>query len=218
MKLLVSQKDEIFDLINNSEWFSPSQFKLIEIGTREKGVNTELKFENSEYYFRFFEQREYHGVFVANYSPGEKLLFEATSSLDWDLGIIHFENWLRFLHREINAPDKWSRLLKELSNIQILSETDEAKFSYREYIELTDKISQIKGLIKTVPLLVEQQNAIIDKLDHLTELARELNKFDWKSLFIGTISSIIIQLSVTKENALQIWALIKKVFNNFFLP
>lgn len=218
MKLLVSQKDELFDLINDSEWFSPSQFKIIETGTKEKGVNTEVKFENSEYYFRFFEQRDYYGVFVANYSPGEKLLFEATSSLDWNLGVIHFKNWLRFLNREINAPDKWSRLLKELSNIQILSETDETKFSYREYNELSDKISQIKDLIKTVPLLVEQQNAIIDKLDHLTDLARELNKFDWKSLFIGTITSIIIQLSVTKENALQIWALIKKVFNNFFLP
>ena len=218
MKLLVSQKDELFELINTSEWFTPSQFKLIENVTKENGVNTEIIFENSDYYFRFLEQRQYYGVFIANYSPSEKLLFEVASSLDWIKGISHFKNWLRFLNHEINAPNKWNRIIKELPNIQISSEDDDAKFSYREYIELIDKINQIKELLKKVPLLAEQQNVIVEKLDHLTDLAKDLNKFDWKSLFIGTIASIIIQLSVSKENALQIWSLIKKVFNNFFLP
>jgi hypothetical protein len=76
----------------------------------------------------------------------------------------------------------------------------------------------ILGIIKTIPLLTVQETAIANQLDHLMELAKELNKFDWKSLFIGTISSIIIQLGVTKENAHELWSLIKKVFNNFFLP
>jgi hypothetical protein len=86
------------------------------------------------------------------------------------------------------------------------------------HIELSSKIDQIKTSLDTIPLLEEQQIAIINQLNHLTELAKELNKFDWKNLFIGTIVSIILQLYVTRENAARLWNLIKTVFSNFFLP
>lgn len=62
-----------------------------------------------------------------------------------------------------------------------------------------------------------QQREIIIGLERLTELAKELNKFDWKNLFIGTIISITIQLNVTPDNATLLWELIQNVFSNYFL-
>ncbi len=79
------------------------------------------------------------------------------------------------------------------------------------------KINQIKSSLGTINLLEEQQVAISQKLDHLIDVAKDLNKFDWKNLFIGTIISIIIQLEVNKENAALLWELIKRVFRNFLL-
>ncbi len=129
MKLLVSQKDEIFDLIDCSDFFSPSQFKFVEIQSTE-GIITEINFEDSDYHFRFIGA----SGFTVNYSPGENSYFEGASQLDWKSGIEHLKKWLKFLKKETTSPNKWNRLLYEITSIHISSERNEVIFSYKNIL------------------------------------------------------------------------------------
>lgn len=217
MKLLISQKDELFDLIEYTSYFSPSQFEIEEILQKNSDYVTEIRFKKSDFFFRLIPESTYQGIFFANFSPGKKSIVEATSTLDWDKGIRYIDNWLDFIKRELTSQNKWEKLFQEIEYIKLANIDDHSKFTYQEYVELSDKIDQIKASLNTIPLLEEQHIAIINQLNHLTELAKELNKFDWKNLFIGTIISIITQLYVTKDNASKLWTLIKTIFSNLFL-
>jgi hypothetical protein len=120
---------------------------------------------------------------------------------------------------ELNSPNKWDRLSKEIKNagINLDKNNSDNKFSILEYEDLKTKILTLKQSSHTIGLTSEQSNAIEAKLDHLTDMAKILNKFDWKSLFVGTIISVVIQLNVTQDNANSLWTLIRQIFKNFLL-
>ena len=83
MKLLISQRDYLFDLIERSEYFAPSQFELTEKKQKSNEYTTELRLKNSDYFFYFF-LKAHQGLFFANFSPGEKSIIQATGTLNWD--------------------------------------------------------------------------------------------------------------------------------------
>ena len=122
------------------------------------------------------------------------------------------------MQREVTAPNLWDKFKTEISEIKYINNFKNEKFSYSEYSDILEKIDILKTSISSIPLILNQQSEIILRLDHLSETAKELGKFDWVNLFIGTIISVVIQLNVTPENANAIWDLIKRVFNNYFLP
>lgn len=218
MKLLPSQKNTLFDLIENSG-LSPSQFTLENyISTGSSVVYTELRYKNSEFFFRFSLSNNGMAPFRAVYCPAENLYSDDSFFSSWESEMEYFHDWLKLLAREISTPNKWERLKNELEGIGINFENNEDKFSVSEYEDLKQRVMILKQGTAAIALLPEQLATINNKLDHLTELAKEMNKFDWKSLFLGSIMSIIIQLGVTKENANELWALIKRVFNNYILP
>lgn len=219
MKLLPSQKDILFDLIVQVG-LSPSQFEFGEIASKKSSGKkaTKLKFVNSEYYFLFETGIKSTKSHLAVFCPGETAHTVSEYPGSWDLQLNYVRQWLRNLVKEINSPNKWDRLKKEIEGIKIKFDNDEDKFSVHEYEDLQKRVLALKQGLTTIGLLDGQVNIINEKLDHLTELAKEMNKFDWKSLFIGTIISIVIQLGVTQNNARLLWDLIKQVFNNYLLP
>jgi hypothetical protein len=168
MKLLTSQKDELFDLIEATDYFSPSQFDINEIQQKHNDYITEINFKNTSFFFRLIPESTYQGIFFANFSPGEKSIIEATSTLDWDRGTGYIDSWLDFLRRELTAENKWEKLFREIEYIKYAPIDDHSKFTYQEYIELTNKIEQVKASLSTIPLLEEQQVAIINQLNHPT--------------------------------------------------
>jgi len=211
MKLLLSQKDEIFEIIKNFELFSPIQFELIEdLGNSM----TILQFKKSEYYFKFLSNNQ---GYWANYSPGWEKILDATDYLNWTQSKEHLFDWLVCLKRELITPNHWENFKSQLSGISFKTQYDNEKFSYKEFEDLEMQIDLLKDKLESIPLLVEQNIEIKNHLDRLTESAKDLGKFDWKNLFIGTILSIIIQLNVTPENATALWELIKNTFNQYFL-
>jgi hypothetical protein len=105
-----------------------------------------------------------------------------------------------------------------MQSIRFNFKNEEDKFSFNEYGDLKAKVETLKNSINQIGLLSDQVLTINSKLDHLVDLAKEMNKFDWKNLFVGTIISMIIQLSVTQDNAKALWILIKQIFNNYLLP
>ncbi|MDQ3021320.1 MAG: hypothetical protein M3R36_12235 [Bacteroidota bacterium] len=214
MKLLLTQKNQLFDLIE-LEGLSPIQFNIIETENR-LGLSTRFEYANSGFFL--FESEISDFLSHVIYSPGDFTFQSGTNTKDWNENIKHFRGWLNYLKREINAPDKWGKLQSEIENLNLIGAEDEDKFSASEYEQLKVKMETLKKKISELSLNPKQSEIINSKLDYLTMIALTLNKFDWKSLFIGTIISIIIQSSISPENSKALWLLIKGIFNNYFLP
>lgn len=211
MKLLLSQKDEIFEIIKNFESFTPIQFEIVE---DLENLSTTFSFKQSKYYFRLTSNKN---GYWANYSPGWENMIESTDYLNWHLSTENFHDWLICLKRELTTPNHWANFKAQLSGINFSAQYDNEKFSYKDYEDLELKIGILKDRLESIPLLVEQNIEIKKHLDRLTESAKELGKFDWKNLFIGTMLSILMQLNVTPENANALWELIKNTFNQYFM-
>jgi hypothetical protein len=171
----------------------------------------------TEYYFQIFELEGYHNSFIANFSPGDQRFQDGSPNLDWGGIKAYFYDWLNYLKREIAAPDKWALLIEGVNYLSGPFVNELSKFDHSEYLDISNKIEQIKSNLTSIPLLQQQSIAIENQLDRLLQLTEELNKFDWKNLFIGTIISVIIQLNVTQENAHLLYELIKKVFHGLLL-
>lgn len=220
MRLLVSQKNTLYDLIEK-KGLSPSQFYFEDNTTAFYSQHdTILRYKQTEFFFCFGSNHDSYNSesLISAYSPAISSFFTKRYPDSWSWQQTHFLEWLDYLKREIDSPNKWERLENELKNLHLNSEDEINKFSVHEYEELKVKLLVLKDSIKTIEFLPEQLNAINQKLDHLTEVAKDLSKFDWKSLFIGTIVNIVTQLGVTPANATLLWNTIKKVFSNYFLP
>ncbi|MCG6191504.1 hypothetical protein [Maribellus maritimus] len=216
MKLLLSQKNELFKFIENRESLTPGQFTINE-PQPSSSEDTSIRLKDSDYYFAIFEDSEYVKSYFVNYVPGLDSYLEISSRIGWNEITEHFRKWLDNLTRELKEPNYWERLGREISAINFSNKFDNSKFSAREYEELKSKVEYLSQNLNSIPLLVQQQNEIKEELRRLTELAKDLGKFDWMNLFIGTIISVVIQLSITKENVEILWNLIKSTFNNYFL-
>ena len=218
MILLTSQKDQLFDIISENE-LSPSQFELREI---QSGISsgqraTGIYFKNSAFYFIFETGPSTIDKHYARYCPGKDSFIKVDYPGDWDLQLNIFKHWVSYLQREISTPDKWSRLNKELSYLDLNYAFDSDKFTVSEFQVLSVKIHILQDRIKEIDLTHDQTEIINRKLDFLLEKAKDLSKFDWKSLFIGTLLNIPIQLGVSEEKIRSLWSLIKEIFNQYLL-
>ncbi|WP_276378888.1 hypothetical protein [Flavobacterium sp. H4147] len=216
MKLLKSQKNSIFEIIQDFDFFSPDQFEVIENETIT-GYDTIVHFKADKDNYFSFDDCKYVNRLYVRYSPGEQQIRDFSSDIIWDQALDYFFNWLIYLQREVLSPNLWEQFKSRISEIKYDNDFKNEKFSFSEYAEISEKIEVLKSSLSAIPLLLDQQNTIIARLDHLNETAKELGKFDWVNLFVGTIISVLIQLNVTHDNANAIWDLIKSVFNEYIL-
>ena len=210
MRLLINQKNEIFDAIESFK-FSALQFSYI-----FNGVNTDITHLNSKFYFKIRESENYFSF--VQFSPGNDKIYEAYSCDSWEVTLTRFALWLHNLKRETEIEDKWERLQQEMRSIEIPFDNDNSKFNVSEFEILEKNINLLKTKISEIGLTESQNKIITNKLDYLIGQGKTMNKFDWKSLFIGSIITIIIQLSISHDQGIAIWGLIKKVFKNYLLP
>ena len=208
MKLLLSQKNELFDEIQNSG-FSPLQFLFHE------GSPTIIQHISSNFYFQFKSNNHYFSH--VEFSPGKQKISDERYCDSWAQGKNSFVSWLDYVKRETETEDKWQRLQQEVNSLDIVLPDDSSKFSANEYEILQGRFIILKQNIIALNLNPSQLNSINLKLDYLLSEAKQMNKFDWKSLFIGSIVSLIIALSITHEQGIALWGIIKQVFNNFLL-
>jgi hypothetical protein len=216
MKLLGTQKNELFEVIEESR-LSPILFELVERKNPNNQVDlTSVKYKNSDFYFHIAKAGANANI-SCSFSPGKEKYNDWETAYNWAHVTNIFRSWLPHLEREINVEDKWSRFNEQVNNLNISFPNDSNKFSANEYQELKSKLLLLQHRLNEVELLPDQLTFMTVKIDHLTELAVQMNKFDWNGLFIGTMISIIIQLGVNQQNAAHIWQLIKQIFANYFL-
>lgn len=215
MELLTSQKDSLFKVIENIE-LSPSQFNFFE---RMSSLNewenaVVIGYNSSKYYYAFDYYDNNH---YAEMCPGRDVYSEAFFTKTWDNQIQYFIIWLQNLKREIYAPDFWSRLQNEINGLDFHFESDNEKFTFQEYEDVTNRIEILRSRLSSISFEENQLLALNQKLDFLIESAKDMKKFDWKGLFIGIIINVVMQLSVTPDNANSLWKIIKEVFSAYFI-
>lgn len=208
MILLLSQKNQLFELIQNSG-IGITQFKY------DEESNTAFIRHKSNYYYKIIVDNI---SYWSEFSPGKNSLRYITGKVNWSTTITEFTNWLSFLKREVLSIDKWSVFEQELDKLSLNQEDSSSYFSVDEYEIVKSRMLSLKLRLANISLDKNQLAVLEEKIDYLIEEAKHQKKFDWKSLFIGTIVSIIIQLSISQEQGKQIWDLIKEIFNNYFLP
>lgn len=218
MKLLKSQTDFLYEQIFNHE-LHPSQFELIDdYHSRSGETINKIVHKSSEYFFKFIIYDNAFTKFECSYSPSQDSFVIQKYLRDWQDMIVEFHIWLNCLEKEIYTPDYWNRFSTEysiVSDLEINRNTD--KFSAFEYKQLQIILLEFKNKIQLIDLTQSQIDRIEEKIDDLTSKAIDMNKFDWTSLFLGTLFSIFIQLEVTHENINKIFSILKTIFSRFLL-
>lgn len=212
MALLLTQKNTFFELVENHRAFSPYQFHYEE---DKPSKNIGFTYIGSEYFFKIFESKHYVNSYVANFSPGgEELVFLSELSFINPKIYNYFSSWLNNLEREIKAPNKWERLIMDIKSFSLPNNScyNADRFTYQEYTEVVRNISQLKEGIKEIGLTSEQYNIIDEKLDFLIEQGQSLKKFDWRSLFIGTIINIATNIIINPTSIQAFYELVKVFF------
>lgn len=216
MKLLQSQKDLIFEMIQSHD-LTPFQFKFEEARYQSENVDI-LLFRDSDYYFKFQITKQYHVIFECLYSPGVNSLTFENSFRSFDDMIYEINLWLSSLKREITTPNHWDQIASDFQQLNFPSITNNHnKFSASEYLILNDKMNLLINQIHQLELLPNQIEAFENNLKYLIEIAVDMKKIDWKNQFVGVIFSLILQLSITPEISKEILTYIQSIFNSFFL-
>lgn len=216
MRLLRTQKNVLFKIIESFQDLSPNQFSFENIELSDRDA-VSIRFSNSEFQFLIFEDLQYSNTFYANYIPGFDVYQGISERTDWLSIVSYFEKWLSNISREIEEPDYWDRFNNEIGDANFAIDSENSRFSVREFEDLQIKMNLISENVKSIPIILDQQNIIIQELERITDLAKDLGKFDWKNLLIGSIANLIFQFGITKENAALIYDLIKTTLKTYFL-
>ena len=106
MRLLLSQKNEFFSLIEQSVPLSPTDFTFSDNGIMGGGSTvTEIVHASNRYYYRIFDES-------ISFSPGyDTLTYNTRHGKSWDTILTYYKRWLNYLLREISVEDKWTKMV-----------------------------------------------------------------------------------------------------------
>lgn len=219
MELLTSQKNQIFDIIENYG-LPVAKFDLQTGKSKFTGAyGTHLTVVDTNYFFSIenYENSSTQPYYVV-YSPSNDMIRAEFYTKTWENTLHHFIQFIISLKREISIEDKWEKFRENIVEFHFTNnESSSEKFSYTEYEILAKQMGYFKNGISSLEIPSAHQKVLIEKIDYLTELAKDMNKFDWKNLFIGTIVNIVTQLAFTPENTMNLLNLLRNVFKGFFL-
>ncbi|UPT67931.1 MAG: hypothetical protein M0D57_04520 [Sphingobacteriales bacterium JAD_PAG50586_3] len=123
----------------------------------------------------------------------------------------HFERWLKYLQREIDAEEKYQDILNEDEYIQFDSEIPDEKFSPDELKLLHAKLDMLNEKFNQLQLPIEHANKLASDIAYLKEKAEKSSKIDWKNLFVGLFVSTLAQMLLPQETLTSI----KEIINSF---
>lgn len=175
------------------------------------GMHKEFKVQYRYDYFSFSINR----VGLQQYSIGI-LPVNSTKPIsetgDWDYLISRFGVWAEQLAKELSTPTGWEHF--ESENYLDLKAIDlDRPFSSEEKKQVRKSLDHYKFYIDGQSAFgAEDKQVILDKLEELSGKLEEMNKFDWKSLLIGTLSNVVMVLGLPSEVSGLIWEGLKSAF------
>lgn len=207
MRITNIQKNELSDIFRNTG------LNLLDFETSGQYKEFKIKFKHE--YFSFSininESNKYVAVLLpVNDTSGHQ--FSGT----WEQIKRHFSNWIHQIAVELNTPTGWETFQSE-NFLNAEYEELNQDFSDTEKMQARQSIINLKVRVESLELPADKINIINKKLDDLSIKVDEFSKFDWKSLFIGTVASLIMTLVIPPQASGLLWEYIKTAFSGLRL-
>ncbi|MBA0884098.1 hypothetical protein [Flavobacterium undicola] len=204
MRITNIQKKELSDI------FKKNNLNLIDFETSGEYQEFKVKFKYD--YFSFSIEKTKDDTYLLSiFSIDRKNAYNLNDT--WINTQKRFDNWAKQVSTELTSTTGWETFENtNFLNTEYEDLNDE--FTETEKIQAKESIKELKVKIKLLNLSQEKLEIIENKLDILSLKVDELNKFDWKSLFIGTIASLIMTFIIPQEASGMFWEYIKSSFNN----
>mgnify|MGYP006184491717 FL=1 len=204
MRITNIQKKEL------SEIFKKNNLNTIDFETSGEYQEFNIKFKHD--YFSFLISKVKDDVYsITIFAIDRKNAYNFSDT--WANTLKRFDGWAQKVSTELNSSTGW----ETFENTNFLNTDYEdlvSEFTQAEKSQTRRSIHELKVKIKLLDLPENSLKIIENKLDSLSLKVDELNKFDWKSLFIGTIASLIMSFVIPQEASGLFWEYIKSSFNN----
>ena len=204
MRITNIQKKEL------SEIFKKNNLNTIDFETSGEYQEFNIKFKHD--YFSFLISKVKDDVYsITIFAIDRKNAYNFSDT--WANTLKRFDGWAQKVSTELNS----STGCETFENTNFLNTDYEdlnSEFTQTEKIQTRHNIQELKSKIELLNLPEDRLKIIESKLDTLSVKVDELNKFDWKSLFIGTIASLIMSFVIPQEASGLFWEYIKSSFNN----
>jgi len=207
MRITNQQKKQLFDI------FEGNRLNLIDFEISDSYQEFEIisKFDYFSFTVRRNDINEYQITVLSIHTTRA-----GTTVMIWDQVLIRFRLWLKEIKAELNTPNSWETFKNENYLNTGFNDLNQS-FSKKEKESTRRSLAYIKEKIKTLDVSLDTLKIIEQKLEELDTKMDKLKKFDWKSLFIGTIASLIMSLGIPPESAGMLWEMIKSAFSGLKL-
>jgi len=207
MRITNLQKKELSNIfqelkLNINDFKTSGQYKEFKIEFKFDYFSFSINKRNqNEYYLSIYPIDNKNG-----YSVGAK----------WESVLSYFEKWAKEIKQELSTPTGWETFDSENYLKAEFSDLNK-KFSVEEQVSIKQNLEELISKIKQLELQEDVFKIFERKIDELSQKVNKLSKFDWKSLFIGTIVSLLFTFGLPPETSGFIWKLVKTTFSRFQL-
>ncbi|MCL5245332.1 hypothetical protein M4I21_05900 [Cellulophaga sp. 20_2_10] len=207
MRITNQQKKELSSIFNQNE------LNLLDFEASGSYQEFKIKFKFDYFSFNIIKtDKDQYQITIQSIDNTNA----GTTVTKWD-GVIHrFKLWSNEISSELNTPNGWGTFENE-NYLNTDYDDLNKSFSKNEKESIRQSLKYIKKKVKTLDVSSDTLKIIEHKLDELDTKVDDLKKFDWKSLFIGTIASLIMSLGITPESAGMLWEMIKSSFSGLKL-
>lgn len=159
------------------------------------------------------EQRR-HSVTL---SPGEAVHDEDHHNLTWEDALAHFDRWLRFLRREIDAPDLLAQAEQERQELLEAHEwlDSEGRISPEEQTALREQLETLKNELADLQIYSQEElTSIRSRIDELEGDLGSLRRWKWATLALGMPFRIQALLEMDADQFRQLWTRVVRIISD----
>jgi hypothetical protein len=183
------QRNEIFEKVSACG-LDPASCELQDPASRAATVAS-LRHEASGSSFTLRPDHDQAGKHGASRSVGSAD-FGRCSACDWEQLMESLVAWAQEITYEAETPDLWAELqqVPEIMATAQAADASNAPFTPAEQAEISNRLDEIKQLVREQFELTDEQLAAIDqRLDDAEEASKRLGRKDWLLIFYGGLVS-----------------------------
>ncbi|XWN36769.1 MAG: hypothetical protein ROO71_12505 [Balneola sp.] len=204
MRITKIQKKELADIVikeglNTNLFDTPGENEFFTVKLKNEPFSFTLKKINSDKY-----RMAIVDIFDLNVR---------TADVFWEGLVKQFTKWIENVSKELKIKTGWEdEVFDNYLNTEYSYKQLNDLFSEEEKELVRNSINELKGKVITLEIEESSIIAINNKLDDLSEKVDELSRFDWKSMFYGTIINLTMSLSISSEIQSKFMDYVKEAF------
>jgi len=229
--MLLKYRNQLFNTLKNSfpdlsyidyEYDDQKrEFDYLKISVKDSGLFFLVKNPKDNYHIFHCEYTDYHSPKLTTDT------YSGVSRIDTVCEILgywiqrNFNKWYTETIQDATQEDLWSTYFKGKKYLDLnqIDFQDQDYFSQDEKKHIITSLEAVKLKIKgtsSLQLSEDGLNLIEQRIEYLKSATEKLTKFEWKSVLISTIISIIIALSLDTAKGEALIEIFKQAFT--FVP